>query len=105
MVNGIDELAVTNLDGLDSLETIKVCLAYRHGTKRYDYVPNDLEELTQCEPVYEEFPGWNTPTHNARKWKELPSRARNYLRAIAELTGAELTIVSVGPAREDTILL
>jgi adenylosuccinate synthase len=105
MVNGIDELAVTNLDGLDTLETIKVCIAYRDGARRYDYIPNDIELLSRCQPVYAEFPGWRTPTHNARKWKELPSKARAYLKALAELTGAKLAIASVGPGREQTIFL
>ena len=63
MVNGIDELAVTNLDGLDTVETIKVCIGYRDGGRRYDYVPNDIEVLARCQPVYAEFPGWRTPTH------------------------------------------
>src|SRR5437016_11923266 len=103
MVNGIDELAVTNLDGLDSVETIKVCIGYRDRAKRYDYIPNDGEILAQCKPVYAEFPGWRTPTDKARKWKDLPSKTRAYLKAIAELTGAKLTIASVGPGREQTI--
>jgi adenylosuccinate synthase len=105
MVNGIDELAVTNLDGLDTVETIKVCIGYRDGRKRYDYVPNDIEVLSHCEPVYAEFPGWRTPTHQARRWKDLPARARSYLKAIAELTGAGLGIASVGPGREQTIFV
>src|SRR5437762_2040263 len=63
MVNGIDDLAVTNVDGLDTLETIRVCIGYRDGTKRYDYVPNDIEVLSRCQPVYADFPGWRTPTH------------------------------------------
>jgi len=105
MVNGIDELAITNIDGLDSVETIKVCIGYRDGARQYDYVPNDIEVLSQCEPIYAEFPGWRTPTHKARKWKELPSKTRAYLTAIAELTGAELTIASIGPGREQTICL
>ena len=105
MVNGIDELAVTNLDGLDTLETIKVCIGYKIGKTRYDYVPNDIETLSKCEPIYAEFPGWNEPTHEVRAWKKLPARARSYLKAIAELTGAKLTIASVGPAREQTIFL
>ncbi|SPE54592.1 Adenylosuccinate synthetase [Verrucomicrobia bacterium] len=105
MVNGIDELAVTNLDGLDSVETIKVCIAYRAGARRYDYVPNDIELLSRCEPVYAEFPGWNAPTHQARRWKELPAKARVYLKAIAELTGAPISIASVGPGREQTIFV
>ena len=105
MVNGIDELAITNVDGLDSVETIKVCISYRDGNRRYDYVPNDIEALARCEPVYAEFPGWQTPTHEARKWKELPAKTRSYLKAIAQLTGAKLSIASVGPGREQTIFV
>ncbi|HXF09657.1 MAG TPA: adenylosuccinate synthase [Desulfuromonadaceae bacterium] len=105
MVNGIDELAVTNIDGLDSLETIKVCIGYRCGSKRYDYIPSDTEVLGECQPVYAEFPGWRTPTHNARKWKDLPAKTRAYLKALAELTGAKVAIASVGPGREQTIFV
>jgi adenylosuccinate synthase len=105
MVNGIDDLAVTNIDGLDTVETIKVCIGYRDGKKKYDYVPNDIEVLTRCQPVYAEFPGWRTPTHNARSWKDLPPKARSYLKAIAELTEAKLFIASIGPAREQTIFV
>jgi adenylosuccinate synthase len=96
---------VTNVDGLDSLDVIRACIGYRVGTQRFDYVPNDIELLTKCEPVYVDFPGWKTPTNKARKWKDLPPRARAYLKAIAELTGAELAIVSVGPSRDQTIKL
>jgi len=105
MVNGIDELAITNVDGLDTLETIKVCVAYDDGSRRLDYIPNDIEVLSRCVPVYREFPGWNIPTHETKKWNDLPLNARAYLEAIAELTGAKLTIASVGPAREQTIFL
>ena len=105
MVNGIDELAVTNLDGLDTVANIKVCVSYRIGKQRYDYIPSDVETLARCEPVYVEFPGWEMPTHEARKWKDLPAKARSYLKAIAELTGAKLTIASVGPGREQTIFV
>src|SRR5436190_5182295 len=105
MVNGIDELAVTNIDGLDTVETIKVCIAYRDGGKRYDYVPNDVELLARCQPVYAEFPGWLTPTTKAKKWNDLPAKTRSYLKAIAELTGTKLKIASVVPGREQTIFL
>jgi adenylosuccinate synthase len=105
IVNGIDELAVTNLDGLDSVESLKVCIAYRDGKKRYDYIPNDVELLARCEPVYAEFPGWRTSTSEAKKWKDLPAKARSYLKAIAELTGGKLAIASVGPGREQTIFV
>ena len=103
MVNGIDDLAITNIDGLDTVETIKVCVAYREGRKRYDYLPADVELLRRCEPVYAEFAGWRTPTTGAATWKQLPPKARDYLKALAELTGARLKIASVGPGREQTI--
>jgi adenylosuccinate synthase len=105
MVNGIDDLAVTNIDGLDTVETIKVCIGYRDGKKKYDYMPNDVEVLTRCQPVYAEFPGWRTPTHEARSWKDLPPKCRSYLKAIAELTEAKLFIASIGPGREQTIFV
>ncbi len=105
MVNGIGELAVTNLDGLDTVETIKACVGYRVGSTRLDHIPNDIEILAKCEPIYIEFPGWKTPTDQAREWKHLPANARSYLKAIAELTGTKLTIASVGPARAQTIFV
>jgi len=105
MVNGIDDLAITNLDGLDTVENIKVCVAYRHGKTQYDYMPNDAEILAQCEPIYVEFEGWLTPTEKAKTFKQLPKKAREYLKAIAELTNANLYIASVGPGREQTIFV
>jgi len=105
MVNGIDDLAITNLDGLDTVESIKVCVAYRHGKKQYDYVPNDAQVLAECEPIYVEFEGWRTPTDKARTFKQLPVKAREYLKAIAELSNANLFIASVGPSRDQTIFV
>jgi len=105
MVNGIDSLAVTNVDGLDSVDVIRVCIGYSARGERFDYVPNDVELLARCEPAYIDFPGWKQDISKVRRWKELPGRARTYLKALAELTGAELGIVSVGPAREQTIFL
>ena len=105
MVNGIDELAITNIDGLDTVETIKVCVAYRCGATRYEFIPNDIEIFSKCEPVYKEFPGWNTPTSEIRQWRQLPAKARSYLQTLAELTGAKLRIASIGPSREQTIFL
>jgi len=105
MVNGIDELAVTNVDGLDSLDRIRVCVGYRAGRETFNYVPSDAELLARCEPIYVDFPGWKEPTMRVRKWRDLPARCRGYLQAIAKFTGAKLAIVSVGPAREQTISL
>jgi adenylosuccinate synthase len=105
MVNGIDEIAITNVDGLDTLDTIKVCIGYRCGSEKFDFVPNNVEVLARCEPVYAEFPGWKTPTHEIREWKKMPAKAKSYLKALAELSEAKLTIASTGPAREQTIFL
>jgi adenylosuccinate synthase len=104
-INGVDDLAVTNIDGLDTVENIKVCIGYRVGAERIDYVPNDLETLQRCEPIYAEFEGWKTPTTEARSWKQLPVKARNYLKAITDLCGAPISIASIGPAREQTIFV
>jgi adenylosuccinate synthase len=68
-------------------------------------VPNDIEAFQQCQPIYADFPGWKTPTHKVRDWKKLPANCRSYLRAIAELSSAKLSIVSVGPSRDQTIFL
>jgi adenylosuccinate synthase len=105
LVNGIDELAVTNIDGLDTLPAIRVCVAYEYRGRRWTSLPADAEVLARCRPVYRKFPGWQRPTHEVRAWKALPARARQYLRAISDLTGATLRIASVGPARDQTLFL
>ena len=105
MVNGIDELAVTNLDGLDSCPKVKVCIGYKTGRKQHDYMPTDLDTLKNCTPIYEEFEGWQSSTEKVRSWKKLPTAARKYLTAIADLTGAKLKIISVGPKREQTFFM
>ena len=105
IINGIDELAVTNLDGLDTLDSVKVCTHYELRGKRVDYPPMDYAELAACVPVYIDLPGWLTPTDAIREWKALPENARQYLEKIAALCGAKLRIASVGPNREQTILL
>jgi adenylosuccinate synthase len=105
MINGIDEIAITNLDGLDHVDPIRVCVAYRLNEKRLDVPPCDASQLANCEPVYEEVRGWNASTHAARKFSQLPSAAKKYVRYIAELAGAKLSMVSVGPTRGETIAL
>ena len=73
--------------------------------ERSDFVPNDAQVLAECEPVYVEFEGWCTPTDKAKTFKQLPARAREYLKAISELTNAKLFIASVGPGRDQTIFV
>jgi adenylosuccinate synthase len=105
MINGIDELAVTNLDGLDDVDPIRVCVAYRLAGKRLKVPPSDAAQLDNCEPIYEELRGWKKSIHSIRKFSELPAAAKDYLSYICGLTGAPLSIVSVGPARGQTIVL
>ena len=105
MINGIDELAITNLDGLDTVDPIRVCVGYRLNGKSVDVPPADAAQLENCEPIYEEMRGWKKPTHNVKKFAQLPPAARDYARALAGHIGAKLTIVSVGPSRRQTIIL
>src|SRR5437899_772680 len=105
MINGIDELAITNLDGLDHVDPIRVCVGYRLNGKRLDVPPCDAAQLDNCEAVYKEMRGWNQSTQSARKLSQLPSAARDYVKYISKLTGARLSIVSVGPTRAQTIIL
>lgn len=104
-VNGIDQLAITNIDGLDKLPEIRVCVAYKLRGKIIDYVPTISEEIEQVKPVYETFPGWQTDTTKAKTWKDLPPKARRYLQAIAKMIDAKIVIASIGPARNQTIFV
>jgi adenylosuccinate synthase len=105
MLNGIDELAVTNLDGLDSLPRLKVCVAYKLDGKRIEVPPTCVRQLARCVPVYLELAGWQQPTSAARSYDELPPGARGYLQRICDLTGANLKLVGVGQSRAQTILV
>lgn len=105
MINGIDEVAITNLDGLDHVEKIKICVAYKLSGKTLTVPPSDLRQLEKCVPVLVELPGWKKSTGDARTFNELPPKAREYLNKIASLTGPKLSLVSVGADREQTIRL
>jgi adenylosuccinate synthase len=104
-VNGIDQLAITNIDGLDKLPEIRVCTAYKLRGKTIDYLPTISEDIEQVKPVYETFPGWQTDTTKAKTWKDLPPKARRYLQAIAKMIDAKILIASIGPARNQTIFV
>ena len=105
MINGIDELAVTNLDGLDDVDPIRICVGYRLNGKRLEVPPCDAVQLDNCEPIYEEMPGWKQSTTSAKKLSQLPLHARNYVKRLGQLTDAKVSIVSVGPKRTQTIFL
>ena len=95
--------AITKLDVLDSLPAIKVCTGYRLHDAELDYPPANIAVLGKVEPIYEELPGWRTPTSSIRRFDQLPSEAQDYIARLCELTGTRLGIVSVGPGREQII--
>jgi adenylosuccinate synthase len=103
--NGLTSLSITKLDVLSGLATIKVCVAYELDEKIIDHMPASLERLARCVPVYEEMPGWKDDISGAQNIKQLPAAARDYLKYIEEKTGVPMSIVSVGPNREETIEL
>jgi adenylosuccinate synthase len=105
IVNGIGELAVTNLDGLDGLETLKICTGYESDGKQIEFPPACVRQFDRCQPRYIEMPGWECSTTGARIFSDLPANAQNYLHRICELSGAKLMLVGVGQKREETILV
>jgi len=104
-INGISGLCITKLDVLDGMQTLKVCIAYEYRGKRTEYAPLDAAGWDEITPVYLEFPGWEESTHGITEWDRLPPAARAYLRALEELAGCALAIVSTGPDREHTVVL
>ena len=104
-INGLDTLAVTKLDVLDPYPRIPICVAYRYrGTLLRDF-PFEERVLREVEPVYEEVEGWEAPTAGLRSLEELPPRARAYLARLEELVGREVSLISTGAMREETVVL
>lgn len=104
-VSGLDALAITRLDILDGLDSIKLCVGYLYNGEIIKEYPASLKVLSKVEPVYEEFAGWKTDTTKVRRYEDLPAAARAYLERLSEVTGVRLGIVSVGPNREETIIM
>ena len=104
-INGIHGIALTKLDILDGLTTLKVCVGYQIGDQMFDYLPAGLKDQTAATPIYEEMEGWSETTHGARSWKDLPGAAVKYVRRIEELIGAPVALLSTGADRDDTILM
>ncbi len=105
-LSGIDYLAVTRLDILDSLKKLKLCVGYKYkGQLLNDLFPASLKVLAKVEPVYEELPGWETDTSGIRSYEQLPANARRYIERMSEAAGVKIGIVSVGPRRDQTIIL
>jgi len=104
-VSGMDYLAITRLDILDKLEKIRMCVGYTANGKPVKGMPASLKELAAVEPIYEDFDGWQTATSEVRKYEDLPEQAKVYLERFAEVVGVPIGIVSVGPGREQTMIL
>ncbi len=102
-LNGVDALSVGLLDVLSAFETINVCTGYRVDGRTLEQFPASLETLGAVEPVYEQFPGWQSDITEATEWEHLPAPARNYLEAIERIAGAPVQFVSVGPERNQLI--
>ena len=104
-LNSLDSIAVTRLDVLDQMKKIKMCVGYKINGMEIKQIPASLKLLGKVEPVYESFNGWMCDTTGCRKFEDLPQAAQKYLRRLSEVAGVELGIVSVGPNREQTIVL
>ena len=104
-INGIDGIALTKLDVLDGLKTLKVCTGYKINGKVVDYLPSGLKDQAAAEPVFEELEGWTQSTASARSFRDLNANAIKYVRRIEELIGAPVALLSTSPEREDTILM
>jgi len=102
-LNGIGSIALTKLDVLDGVDPIRICTGYRSKGVLHDHPMSNISHLKHCEPVYEELPGWQASTRAARRAVDLPDAARRYIARVAELSGAPVDIVSVGPGREETL--
>jgi len=103
-INGLDCLAITKLDVLSGLEKVKLCTAYRYRGELITEFPATLKVLAECEPVYEEFPGWAEDISGIRRYADLPANAKNYLARLADLARVPVALISVGPSREQTIV-
>ena len=104
-VSGVDGIALTKLDVLDSFETIKICIGYKLFGKKIDYFPTSEFEQKNIKPIYESHTGWKSSTEGARSWSDLPPLAIKYVRRLEELIGTQVIILSTSPQRDDTILV
>ncbi|MBK8906390.1 MAG: adenylosuccinate synthase [Rhodospirillales bacterium] len=104
-INGMRGIALTKLDVLDGMETLKVCVGYRVGGDLIDHFPVSFDRQAAAEPVYETMEGWSESTRGARSWAELPATAVKYIRRIEELIEAPVHLLSTSPEREDTIMV
>lgn len=104
-INGVSGLCVTKLDVLDGMETLRLCTGYKIDGSISDILPVGAETLAQCEPIYEEMPGWAKSTVGIREFDALPSAAQNYLNRMQSICEVPIDVISTGPDREETIVM
>ncbi|SFG90029.1 Adenylosuccinate synthetase [Desulfotomaculum arcticum] len=104
-VNGLSYLAITKLDVLTGLETLKICTGYKYKGEILKEFPDSLKVLAQCEPVYQEFPGWQEDISSIDDYHQLPKNALEYMKQLEQLSGVPVAIVGVGPGRAQTLVL
>ncbi|MBI2822412.1 MAG: adenylosuccinate synthase [Acidobacteria bacterium] len=103
-INNVDTLVITKLDVLDESEEIRICTGYNVGGRKLEGFPTDIETLEQCQPIYESHPGWMTDTSVINRHAALPREARQYLERLSTLIEADISVVSTGPDRAETIV-
>ena len=104
-ISGVTGIALTKIDVLDGLETVKICTGYRLRGNVYDYLPSHAADQAECEPIYEEMEGWQGSTAGARSYADLPAQAIKYIQRVQELIECPVALVSTSPERDDTILM
>jgi len=104
-LNGLTGLAITKLDVLCGFKSLKICTSYEYMGKTVNDFPSDLKILATCKPIYETLPGWSEDISTIRKIEDLPKNTRNYLRRIEDLTETPISLVSLGPGRNETIII
>ncbi|MFZ5449066.1 MAG: adenylosuccinate synthase [Thermodesulfobacteriota bacterium] len=104
-LNGLTGLAITKLDVLTGINPVKICVGYEVNGSRRETIPATIQELERCRPVFEELPGWTENIRGVRRMADFPQATRNYLKRVEELVGVTIQIVSVGPDREETIVV
>jgi adenylosuccinate synthase len=103
-VNGVTDFVITKLDVLTGMEKVPICVAYDVGGVRHDEMPMSQSDFHHATPVYEELPGWWEDITGCRRFEDLPANARSYISALEEMSGAPISVVGVGPGRDETVV-
>ena len=103
-INGVSGLCITKLDVLDGVEALQVGVGYKVGIEQIDILPSGADALSDCDPIYEEIPGWTQSTVGITRYEDLPTNARNYLKRIEQACGVPVDMISTGPDRNETIV-